>query len=149
MSICYPDYRIASGHDVALAGLQNIVTLIQQQTGRLLLIAPRSQPVNPFPVETPLGSGRVAGDGKPTHEWVFDGLPIAAFTYILTTYLYTTGAKVKSKAVTIYTPTFDEGSGVYSRFNAYLVYPIPGEDYEYTRKNVVNYRMRFTHLVEL
>lgn len=149
MSICYPDYRIASGHNVALAGLQNIVTLIQQRTGRLLLIAPRSQPVNWFPVETPLGSGRVAGDGKPMHEWVFDGLPIAAFTYILQTYLYTSGAKVKSKAVTIYTPTFDEGDGVYSRFNAYLVYPTPGDDYEYTRKNVISYRMRFTHLVEL
>ncbi len=149
MSICYPDYRIASGHDVALVGLQNIVTLIQQQTGRLLLIAPRSQPVNPFPIETPVGSGRVAGDGKPGHEWLFDALPIAAFTYILTTYLYTTGAKVKSKPVTIYTPTFDEGSGVYSRFNAYLVYPTPGDDYEYTRKNVVSYRMRFTHLTEL
>lgn len=149
MSVCLPDYRIASGHDVALASLQQIVTFVQSTSGRRPIVAPNSQPVNRWPVETVVGDGQVRGDGRPGHEWNIGAMRIAAFTAFLQAYLYTTGSPVKSKAVTIYTPTFDLGDGMYTRYNAYLIWPVPGEDYRYFRKAVVDLRLRFSRLVAL
>lgn len=149
MSICYPDYRLASGWNVPLANLQNLVTLIQGITGKLLLIAPNSQPVNPFPVETAVGSGRVAGDGKPGHEWMISGVRVTFVNYLYANYLTTLGSLVNSKEVTIYTPVFDVSDGIYQRYNAYLVKPRPGEDFFYTRKHVIDLRLRFTHLTAI
>lgn len=149
MSICYPDYRIASGHDVALANMQNLVTLIQRLTGRLQIIAPRSQPVNPFPIENQLGSGRVSGDGKPPHEWYIDGVNVLFLNYLIANYLMTGGNYVKSKEVTIYTPVFDVTTGLYKRYNAYMKRPVPRDEFEYTRKTTIGLTIPFTHLVEL
>jgi hypothetical protein len=149
MTVCLPDYRFYTGHGVALATLQNFTTFIQAQAGSRQIIAPHSLPVNPWPIETALGDGSVRGDGKPGHEWIVDACPIAAFYAFYAAVLYTTGSRVKSKPITIYTQTFDRGHGVYTRYNATIIYPVPGEDYTYTRKKVLDWRIRFTHLVEL
>lgn len=149
MAICYPDYRIASGHNVPLASMQNLVTLIQGVTQRLLIVAPKSQPVNPYPVQTPQGDGHVSGDGKPNHEWIIQGVRVTFLNYLYQNYLKTGAVIVNSKEVTIYTPVFDVSDGVYARYNAFLVKPIPNEDFFYSRKHVTDLRLRFTHLVEL
>lgn len=149
MSICYPDYRIASGHNVALANMQQLVTLIRTLTQDLTLNAPNSQPVDLFPVETALGSGRTAGDGKPSHEWNMSGVHVVFLNWVIANCLTTGGSIVASKAVTIYTPVFDITDGLYKRYNAYLVKPKPRDDYTYTRKLTLDLRLRFTHLVEI
>lgn len=149
MSVCLPDYRIASGHNIALASLQNVSTLIRTLTGRQQMIAPNSQPVNPFPVETPVGDGYVIGGGKPNHEWVIGSVSILFLNHLLGNYLTTDAALVNSKEVTIYTPVFDIQTGLYKRYNAILLKPRPIEDFTYTRKRTVDLRLRFTHLVAL
>jgi hypothetical protein len=105
--------------------------------------------VNPYPVQTPVGSGRVAGDGKPGQAWNFGGVHILFMNYMLANWLTTDGVIVNSKEVTIYTPVFDITSGLYKRYNAYLIKPIPDEDYRYTRLHTVDLIMRFSKLVEI
>jgi len=135
------DYRIAAGHNVALAALVNVETL-PGFAGAGVRIPPASQPVNPYPNRVVALSGREYGDGVITHVWEFSTLPIAALEYLITTYL--SGGTLASAPVTIYTRRHDRG--VYARYNAYLTYPVPGEDYRYTRRHVLDLRLRFNGL---
>lgn len=141
--MAYYDYRIAVGSSVALASLSNIETLLWPYT-RPLSIAPRSQPVNLYPVRTILGSGRERGDGMITHAWEFTALKQAAVGYLLHTYLF---ASSVSTAVTIYTRL--HSTGAYARYNAYAVLPAPGQDMEYIRAGVFRLTLRFNDLVAL
>lgn len=138
------DYRIAVGSSVALASLSNIEDVLWPYT-RPLRIAPRSQPVNAFPVRTTLGSGRVRGDGTITHQWEFTAIKQAALGYLLNTLLFSGGAV--STAVTIYTR--DHAAAAYVRYNAYAVLPVPGQDITYLRGGVFSLTLRFNDLVAL
>lgn len=138
------DYRIAVGSSVALASLTNIETLLWPYT-KPMAIAPRSQPVNAFPVRTTLGSGRVRGDGTITHQWEFTAIKQAAVNYLLNTLLFSGGAV--STAVTIYTR--DHAAASYVRYNAFAVLPLPGQDIEYIRSGVLRMVIRFSDLVAL
>jgi hypothetical protein len=137
------DYRIAVGSSVALGSLSNIEDVLYPYTAPLR-IAPRSQPVNLYPVRTVLGSGRVRGDGAIDHAWEFSGLRQTAVQYLLHTLLFSSGV---STAVTIYTRL--HSTGTYARYNAYAVLPAPGQDLEYLRAGVYRVTLRFSDLVAL
>lgn len=137
------DYRIAVGSSVALGSLVNVEDLLFPYT-KPLRIAPRSQPVNLYPVRTQLGSGRERGDGTVPHAWEWTGIKQAAVQYLLHTYLF---ASSVSTAVTIYTRL--HSTGAYARYNAYAVLPVPGQGIEYIRQGVYRMTLRFNDLVAL
>lgn len=137
-------YAIATGSSVALASLINVEDLLWPHT-KPRRIVPRSQPVNAFPVRTTLGSGRVRGDGAINHAWEFTAIPVAAVDYLMT-YLFSSGTVV-STACTIYTRRHDLDD--YARYNAWAVLPVPGQDMEYLRQNVLRLTIRFTDLTAL
>lgn len=138
------DYRIAVGSSVALGSLVNVETLLWPYT-KPRMIAPRSQMPDMFPVRTTLGSGRVRGDGSVQAAWEFSALPKAAVDYLMM-YLWSSGTAV-STAVTIYTRQHELDQ--YTRFNAYAVLPVPGQDLEYLRQGVLRMVVRFSDLVAL
>ena len=137
-------YSIAVGSSVALASLSNIEDVLLPYT-RPLRIAPRSQPVNAYPIRTVLGSGRERGDGLVTHAWEFDALPAQAVNYLLYVYLFSGGAV--STAVTLYTRRHELDQ--YTRFNAYAVLPVPGQDLEHLRGGKIRLTLRFNDMVAL
>lgn len=137
-------YSIAVGSSVALASLSNIEDVLLPYT-RPLRIAPRSQPVNAYPIRTVLGSGRERGDGLVTHAWEFDALPAQAVNYLLYVYLFSGGAV--STAVTLYTRRHELDQ--YTRFNAYAVLPVPGQDLEHLRGGKIRLTLRFNDMVVL
>ena len=137
-------YSIAVGSSVALASLSNIEDVLLPYT-RPLRIAPRSQPVNAYPIRTVLGSGRERGDGLVTHAWEFDALPAQAVNYLLYVYLFSGGAV--STAVTLYTRRHD--ANAYARYNAYAVLPVPGQDLEHLRGSKIRLTLRFNDMVAL
>ena len=138
------DYRIAVGSSVALASLSNIEDVLYPYT-KPRRFAPRSLIPDMYPVRTTLGSGRVRGDGSVQAAWEFDALPKAAVDYLMT-YLWSSGTVV-STAVTIYTRQHELDQ--YTRFNAYAVLPVPGQDIEYLRGNALRMVIRLNDLVAL
>lgn len=136
------DYRIATGHNVALGSLTVVSSISQFRH-----VAPISQPVPPFPQRVMLLSGRQVGYGRIDHEWVFPILPPAALDKLIDDYLVTSSAVVASKAVTIYTRLHDRLT--YARYNAYLLYPRSGEDYRYENQYIRDLRLKFTDLEAL
>ncbi len=139
-------YAIASGHNVALVSLTNIETLWLPYTMGIE-VPVISNPVNPYPVKSRMGSGRIRGDGDIDHEWLVSSLPLAALDYLIDTLLVTSGNVVKSKAVTIYTRKHDRGA--YARYNTYLTLPAPEEDYDLNQELVNDLHLRFTKLIPL
>lgn len=136
-------YAWATGHDVALASLTNIETdLATYAPGRTL--APRTQAVARFPQRLISLDGVEVGFGDISHEWTFAALPADAFQYIVSTYCNSDGS---GAAVTIYTRRHDLDN--YGRYNAYLAYPQPIEDYSYRNQYVLDVRLRFTGLEAL
>lgn len=134
-------YSIAVGSNVALASLSNIEDVLYPYT-KPRRIAPRSQMPDMYPVRTTLGSGRVRGDGIVTHAWEFTALPKAAVDYLMT-YLWAGGTAV-STAVTLYTRQHELDQ--YTRFNAYAILPVPGQDIEYLRQGVMRLVLNFSGL---
>lgn len=141
--MAFYDYRIAVGSSVALGSLVNIEDVLWPYTAPLR-IAPRSQPVNLYPIRTIMGSGRERGDGAINHVWEFTALRQSAVQYLLHTFLFSSGV---STAVTIYTRL--HSTGTYARYNAYAVLPAPGQDLEYIRQGVYRVNLRFNDLVAL
>lgn len=137
-------YSIAVGSSVALASLVNVEDLIWPYT-KPRRIVPRSQMPNLYPVRTTLGSGRTRGDGSAQATWEFTAIPVAAVDYLMT-YLWSSGTVV-STAVTIYTRQHELDQ--YTRFNAYAILPVPGQDVEYLRQGVLRMVIRFNDLVAL
>jgi hypothetical protein len=138
------DYRIAVGSSVALGSLSNIEDVLYPFTAPMR-IAPRSQPVNAYPVRTVLGSGRVRGDGTVDHAWEFPALKAGAVNYLLYALLFPGG--VVSTAVTVYTRRHE--AATYARYNAWAILPLPGQDLEYLRAGVIRLTLRFSDLVTL
>lgn len=137
------DYRWGAGWGVALASLSNVENDLRPYV-RLRSIAPKSQPVDLFPVRTVLGSGRVRGDGRIDHAWELT-LNTAAIEYIIETkFALTSAASVK---VTIYTRRHEMND--YARYNAWLSRPQPGQDMTYLRQGVFAVTLRFTALLAL
>lgn len=135
--MAFYDYRIALGHNVALGSLSNIENLVR--------FAPRSQPVDVFPVRRTVLSGAVIGAGTINHTWTWDILPIADLKRIEDTF-FANGA-VTFANVTIYTRRHNRA--LYARYNAIAILPQPGQDYEYTRRYARNLRWQFRNLVAL
>ena len=110
------DYRIAAGHNVPLANLVNIETIIP--SGDRRFYPPRS-----FGTYSP-GAIRVRADGRlyfagfPSLTWKFSILTIAQFKYLQTTYCNNS----YSGKVTIYTKLDDNST--YVRCNAIMVLPV-------------------------
>ena len=137
-------YSIATGSNVALVSLTNVEDLIWNYT-RPRRIVPRSQPVNAFPVRTTTGSGRVRGDGAIDHSWEFTAIPVAAVDYLMS-FLWAAGTVV-STAVTINTRQHELDQ--YTRFNAFAILPVPGQDMEYLKQGVMRLTIRFSDLTAL
>lgn len=142
-------YAWAAGSGVALVSLRNVETDIgarnrRSATDAIRRVAIQSQPVNAFPLRTPMDDGSERGDGLIQHQWT---MVLCKFgvKYVLDTYL-SSGAAV-SAAMTIYTRRHELDS--YVRYNAYLILPNPGQDIEYIRHGVFRVTWRFTNLVAL
>lgn len=144
MALLPYSYSIAVGSSVALGSLSNIEDLIYPYT-RPRRITVRSLIPDLYPVRTTLGSGRTRGDGSAQAVWEFSALPKAAVDYLMT-YLWS-GGSVVSTAVTIYTRQHELDQ--YTRFNAYAILPVPGQDIEYLRQGVLRMVIRFSDLVAL
>lgn len=138
------DYRWANGFNIALINLSNVEDDLYPYT-KPRRIAPRSQPVDPFPVETRLMNQRVRGDGEISHAWEIV-LPAKAYHYILTEKF--SGGTVKSVEQTIYTRRHDLET--YARYNCYLVQPsrVKGT-LEYLRRNLLRAVFEMTGLEAL
>lgn len=137
----YYDYRWANGHDVALANLSNVEDYLYPYT-KPRRIPPRSQPVDPFPVETELMDQSVRGDGAISHLWLIV-LPVAAYHFILTDKF--SNGTVKSVSQTIYTRRHDLET--YARYNCYLVQPsVKKGTLEYVRRGIVRVTFEMTGL---
>ena len=143
------EYALASGHDVALAGLTAVQTALyannrRTPTGARYQVGVTSQPVDAYPVREIALSGVERGDGMVFHEW---SLVLATYgvKYLLDTWL--SSAAVVSAAVTINTRR--HWLADFARYNAYLVLPKPNEDITYIRQNVFRVRLRFNALEAL
>ena len=136
-------YAIATGHNVSLGSLTNFEDIPELAFGGRNL-PPRSQPVDTFPVRTLLMNGRVRGDGMINQVLTWDVLPVLGLKALIDDYLTTGGAVVVSKPCTLYTRLHDLDT--YKRYNAYIVYPQPNEDYNYDRTYVFNLNLQFTDL---
>lgn len=134
-------YAWANGHNVVLASLANVEDYLWPYT-RPRRIAPRSQPLDLFPVETQLMSGRVRGDGFLDHDWEMT-LPTDAYAFILNDKF--SGGSVKSVEQTVYTRRHDLNT--YARANCYLVQPSQKNGtLEYLRQNVVRATFRLANV---
>lgn len=142
--MAFTEYRIAVGHNVPLVNMPLIEDILWPYT-KPRRIAPRSQPPDLFPIRTTLGSGRVRGDGAAQAAFEFTAIPVAAVNYLLHTYLFPGG--LVSAAVTVLVRLHD--ANTHSRFNAYAILPVPGQDMAYIRQNVMNMILRFNDLVAL
>lgn len=132
------DFRIATGHGVALASLTHVEALAAFQLG-MRAFAPNAQPVNLYPLRYQVLSGKEFGDGNVTLAWTFPVVPASAITYINT--LHSTNI---SLAVTLYTRSTPEA---FARYNAYSVLPVPDVDYRFAGAGrVVDFVWRFTNL---
>lgn len=139
----YYAYAWAAGWGVALASLANVETDLHPYT-QLLNLAPKSQPVDPYPVRTILASGRERGDGRIDHAWEMT-LPTDALEYVIETkFALTSVASVK---VTINTRRHEMDD--YARYNAWLSLPQSGVDMVYLRRGVLRVTFRFTALLAL
>lgn len=137
------DYRWAAGFNVALGSLANVEDDLFAYT-RPRRIAPRSQPVDPLPVETALANGAGRGDGFITLEWEMV-MPQAALTYALTKFGLTSA---KTAPATIFTREHDLGQ--YGRYNAYIWRPSSANGrLEYLRRSLFRVTWRYTRLIRL
>jgi hypothetical protein len=132
------DYRWALNWNVALGSLTNLEAISQ------IRFAPKSQPLDLYPIRRRTLSGKVYGTGTRTHFWLWDALPIASLEYILDSYLPSDAASAK---MTIYTRLHDLGE--YRRFNCWLERPQPGVHFRYDRKYARDLRLPFTGLIAL
>lgn len=130
-------YAIAAGWNVALGSLTNVETLLG--------VPPRTQPIDRFPVRTRTLSSEV-GEGALFHVWEFDeGLKKAKLKIIEDTYL-TNGTVVKAQ-VTI--NTREHIRDTYTRWNAWIFLPQPGQDYNLDRGLARTLRVRFRLVAQL
>jgi hypothetical protein len=145
-------YAWAAGNGVALASLSNCEDFWFPYT-KPLRIAPKSQPVDLFPVRFPLGSGGEWGGGRIDHEWTVK-LPVAAVDFTIDTFL--SGGTVTEALMTINTRRHERDTGtaassrVYARFSCKLILPSRRNgDLEYQRQGICRVTWRFTGLVAL
>lgn len=139
----YYDYRWAAGASVALALLANVEDDLYPYT-KPRRIPPRSQPIDPFPVETALASGGGRGDGFINHEWQ-QTIPVAALNYALTKFSLVSAV---TGNVTIYTREHDREQ--YGRYTGLIWRPSSANGrLEYLRQGVVSVTWKFTKLVRL
>lgn len=133
------EYAWYPGHNIALATLVAVQTVADFTYGGLG-VQIVSDPVNAYPLRTRLESGRERMDGRIDHTWrVARGVTIAAVDYVIDTYFSTpTGLDA---AITINTRRHDRGT--WARYNAYLAYPIPGQDYRLEAGYVFDWVIRF------
>lgn len=127
----WSSYKWGVGHDVALASLTYVEDDMLTACG--LSIHPTNPPINRFPVLDMGLDGIPRAQGVISHVWNFV-LPLDAIYYLQTTYFTVSSAAVAYRDMTI--NTFDVersrvATPVYSRWNARLFRPIPGQDYEY------------------
>lgn len=109
------DYRIAAGHNVALASLVNIESLAP--AGDVAFYPPRSFGTYTAGAVRVRTDGRVYLAGYPSVVWRFGLLTRAQFRYLQTTYC----GGGYSGAVTIYTRL--DNAAQYKRCNAIMVLP--------------------------
>lgn len=140
-----PIYQFAwaTGHDIALASLNNVESDLAPYIQGRRLSAPRSQPVVTYSEESESLDNWITQDGASSATWEFDLLPRAAIDYIKTTYMGTN----ESAEITIYTRQQDDDT--YTRYNAYIApFRFP-EDGDYSRGFFRNVLIRFTGLEAL
>ena len=137
------NYRWAASHNVALGSLSFVENDLKPYM-RLRIGAPRSQPVDPFPVRTMVQAGYELGDGRIDHTWDMV-ISTTALEFIIEVKFSLTS--VVSTPATIYTRRHDRND--FARYNAYVTLPKPGQDVVYVRQNVVRVSLRFTGLIAL
>jgi hypothetical protein len=136
-----PDRRWGHGHNVLLASLTKVLDDLYA-TSKPFLLPPAAQPINRYPVESMMLSGRVRGDGMIMHEWTWGFMPMPAFQWYMSEW-FPNGEK--SVPVTIL-ERMHEWSDEYVRYNAYMIRPEPGKDYKIDGGRVVDLVQRFSAL---
>lgn len=136
-------YKWAAGFGVALGSMPFVEDdLYPYLRGRR--VAPRSQPVDPYPVRTMVQAGYELGDGRIDHAWEMT-LLTDAIEYIIETKFSLTATTYA--ACTINTRRHERDN--YTRYNAYIILPKPGQDIVYVRQGVFRVTFRFTGLAAL
>lgn len=143
----FQDYRIASGHSVALASLNQIENQLFQQNrrvsgGKLYRVGIRSSILNLHSVRQVALSGKERRSGFGVVVWEMT-LAVYGLKFWMDTYL----SETVSMPVTIYTRKHQAASFV--RCNA-LAHPLdPDGDIEYLRQGVFRVRQRFGDVTAL
>lgn len=136
------DFSLAQSHNNA-AGLQNIQNLFLSQ-GQLIPFQPRTTPVPLGAVERVTLDQQVAEVGVKIVTWSFAILPFALLDTLVTT--FGAGWAAKSGNVTIRTLSHTISGGAYSfaNYNAVMITPGDGRDYQRRRTGGVNYAVGLT-----
>lgn len=136
------DFSLAQAHNNA-AGLQNIQNLFISQ-GQIIPFQPRATPVPLGAVERITLDQQVTEVGVKVITWSFAILPFALLDTLVTT--FGAGWSAKSGNVTIRTLSHTISSGAYSfaNYNAVMVTPGDGRDYQRRRTGGINYAVGLT-----
>lgn len=143
----YPRRKWAAGHNIPAGSLTDVQDELYE-TSVPFLLPPGAQPLNLYPVETGLLSGRVRGDGMMKHEWTWGFMPIPTFQHVMTTYFPN---NEKSVPMTIL-ERMHEFDDSYQTLNVYMIRPESGKDYRVDGGRVVELKLRFnviTRVAEL
>lgn len=136
------DFSLAQAHDNA-AGLQNIQNLFLSQ-GQVIPYQPRTTPVPLGAVERVTLDQQVDEVGVKIVRWEFGILPFALLDTLVTT--FGAGWAAKSGNVTIRTLSHTISSGAYtfSNYNAVMVTPADGRDFNRRHAHGTNYAVGLT-----
>ena len=139
------DFRLAAGHGVAYASMDVIATDFAAYQPDFAF-EPIAAPVRLYPVKTTMANGIVVGDGFISHTWYFETMINTAHAAFVTAYC-TAGV---SAPVTLYTRRQNITTTTFTRYNAYIDYPVEGSDYQYVTNGYLrDVFFRFTNLVAL
>lgn len=120
-------FKWGINHNVALASLtyveDDLLTAFDGQ-----YVHPTNDPIRRFPLVEMALDGVPRSQGVIAHTWRFV-LPLAAIQYIISTFFIVSAVHVAYRDVTV--NLLDHELGIYTRWNARVFRPIPGEDYTY------------------
>lgn len=140
----YPARKWGLGHNQLSTSLVSVEEQLYV-TSKPFLLPPSAQPVNPYPVETMLLSGKVRGDGMMSSQWEWGFMPIPTFQAMMT-WLFPDEEKAAPITIAERMPEIDEE---YRRFNCWAVRPEPGRDYKIDGGRVVDLKLRFSGMRSL
>jgi hypothetical protein len=142
--MAYP-YAWAVDFDVPLVDLTVVADELFPYV-RTFKLSPSSPPINRFPIREMTLDAVERAQGSISHVWSFI-LPMEALSYILTSKFTVASEPVVTRDMTIYTA--DHEAAVYSRWNARVIRPMPGQDYRKRNQLALDVAIRMILLEEL